>query len=469
VKVLLVNTNRIFPPIGPLALDYIGSAVRAEGHEVFVLDLCWAEDAAIATARAFASEPIDLTAVTFRNSDDCYFASGCSFVPVLRNDIAMIRAHFDGPIVLGGGGFSVMADSLLDETFVPYGVRGDGESALPALIRSLSGNGQLSAVPGLVYWEEGAWRRNPMAQADLSKMSLADRDLVENSRYFARGGQAGIETKRGCPGRCIYCADPAIKGRKSRTRPPADVVAEIRNLLSQGIDHLHLCDSEFNLPPAHAAEICRAIVESGLSSRIRWYTYAAPAPFTPELAFLMKQAGCAGINFGADNGSDRMLAALGREHSAEDIREAASACRKAGILTMFDLLLGGPGETWETVAETIELMKSVSPDCVGISLGVRVYPGTPLQLSLAKGGEGQPGLIGDPAGLEPVFYMSPQLDEEPYARVRSMIENDERFFMPFGGDEKNYNYNGNTALQKAIDSGARGAYWDILRKIRTGS
>jgi radical SAM superfamily enzyme YgiQ (UPF0313 family) len=466
MRVLLINTNRISPPVAPLALDYIGSAVRSEGHDVDVLDLCWATDAPRAIAAAFTSQVVDLAAVTFRNTDDCYFASGRSFIPALQQDLAMMRAHFDGPVVVGGAGFSLMASQLLDLVGAPYGVRGDGDAALPALTRALRGDISLSEVPGLVYQEQGRWQQNVPAEANLQARSLAARDVVDNRRYFARGGQAGIETKRGCPGRCIYCADPVIKGRRVRLRPPADVVAEVRSLLAQGIDHLHLCDSEFNVPEQHAADICRALVNAGLGERIRWYTYASPAPFSPNLAMLMRHAGCAGINFGADHGADRMLAALGRDFTAADVRRAVQTCRDAGIVVMVDLLLGAPGETWDTVTETIELMKAASPDCVGISLGVRVYPGTPLAAWLARAKEDRQGLIGDPTGIEPAFFLSPELGDEPHQRVRALVGHDDRFFFPFGRDEQNYNYNDNAVLQRAIDTGWRGAYWDILRQVR---
>jgi tryptophan 2-C-methyltransferase len=466
MRVLLVNTNRVTPPIAPLALDYIGSALHAEGHEVRLLDLCWAVDTRTAVAEAFASSQVDVAAVTFRNTDDCYFASGCSFVPVLRQDIAAIRDNFEGPVVLGGGGFALMPIRLLEDVGAPYGVRGDGEAGLAGLLRALNGDCPFSRVPGLVYRDEGCWQLNAPAQANLTALSLAPRDVVDNRRYFAAGGQAGIETKRGCPGRCIYCADPVIKGRKVRTRPPADVVSEIRGLVERGIDHLHFCDSEFNLPEAHAADVCQAIADAGLGGRVRWYTYASPVPFSRGLAMLMKQAGCVGINFGADNGSDRMLALLGRDFRAADVGEAVRVCREVGMPVMLDLLLGAPGETWATVAETIDLMKAISPDCVGVSLGVRVYPGTLLEARLARAGDESRGLIGDLSGTEPAFYLSPELDDEPYARIRSMVAGDERFFLPFGGDERDYNYNDNTVLRNAIEAGARGAYWDILRKMR---
>ena len=466
MRVLLINTNRISPPIAPLALDYIGSVLGSAGHEVDVLDLCWATDASRTIAETFASRVVDLAAVTFRNTDDCYFASRRSFVPRLQQDVAMVRAHFDGPVVVGGAGFSLMASQLLELVRVPYGIRGDGEAALPALTQALRGDISLADVPGLIYREQGRWRQNAPAEADLQAQSLAARDVVDNRRYFARGGQAGIETKRGCAGRCIYCADPVIKGRRVRLRPPADIVAEVRNLLAQGIDYLHLCDSEFNAPEAHAADVCRAFINAGLGERIRWYTYASPVPFSRNLAMLMRRAGCAGINFGADHGADRMLAALGRDFTTADVRRTVQACRNAGIVVMIDLLLGAPGETWSTVAETIELMKAVCPDCVGLSLGVRVYPGTALAARLAKAKADCQGLIGDPAGIEPAFFLSPDLGEQPQQQVRALVGHDERFFFPFGSDEQDYNYNDNAVLQGAIDAGWPGAYWDILRQAR---
>ena len=482
--VLLINTNRMKPPIAPLALDYLGAALRAAGHEPRLLDLCWESDAAAAVAGAFAGPRPELVGLTFRNTDDCYFASRASFVDVLRDDVALVRRHYDGPVVLGGIGFSVMPEQIMAHTGADYGIRGDGEESLPALLAALAGRAPLSAVPGLV-WKRGLtpfsqnatlpekmylspFSQNATREARIGEMRLSARELVDNRAYFAQGGQAGIETKRGCPNRCIYCADPVAKGRATRLRPPADVVAEMRNLLAQGIDHFHLCDCEFNLPPTHALELCESMTAAGLGERVRWYTYASPAPFSRALVEKMRAAGCAGINFGVDSGCDAMLAALGRDFTTKEIAETARLCREAGMVFMFDLLLGAPGETPESVAETAAFMKRVDPDRVGLSLGVRVYPGTPLAAQLSAHGPGVPGLIGDPAGLAPAFYLSPALGPDPAKLLRDLIGPDERFFLPSGGDEQDYNYNDNAVLQRAIAEGHQGAYWDILRKVRQG-
>ncbi|MFQ6110675.1 MAG: B12-binding domain-containing radical SAM protein, partial [Nitrospinota bacterium] len=290
---------------------------------------------------------------------------------------------------------------------------------------------------------------------------------------FREGGQGGVETKRGCPARCIYCADPLAKGRTLRLRSPEKVAEEFRSLLSQGVTHLHLCDSEFNLPLEHALGVSRELIAQGLGEEMRWWAYLAPKPFPRELARLMKRAGCAGINFGADSGSDRMLKRLGRDFGREDLRETARICREEGITLMFDLLLGGPGEDRESPGETISLMKEIGPDRVGASLGVRVYPGTELARQVRREGLGgeNPNLKGAIEGngsfLKPIFYLSRKMGDDPEGYLRELIAGDERFFLGSRpGEEGSYNYNANEVLLEAIRSGERGAYWDILRRVR---
>lgn len=462
MRVLLVNTNRIEPPIAPIGLDYVGSALEQAGHEVRLLDLCWSDDDRAAASDAFSDVHFDLVGLSFRNTDDCYFASKCSFVSILTGDVALVREFYDGPVVVGGCGFSMMPVPLLEETGADYGIRGEGEAALPALLDALAGRVPLDAVPGLVHSREGAWVMNDPAYADVASLSLSARRTIDNARYFTSGGQGGIETKRGCPGKCVYCADPVIKGKASRLRPPDDVVAEIRSLLVQGVDVLHTCDSEFNMPVEHAVEVCRAVIEAGLGENLRWYAYMSPSPVTRELLLGMKRAGCVGVNFGVDSGSDAMLRRLGRRFGRREILATAKLCRELEMVFMFDLLIGAPGESANTLRETLDLAQVAAPDCVGVSAGVRVYPGTPLAGQLARR-----EMTGDPATLEPAFYLSPGMGPEPYATVREMIGEDPRFFLPGGGDERDYNYNDNIVLQNAIDSGARGAYWDILRRLRT--
>ena len=152
---------------------------------------------------------------------------------------------------------------------------------------------------------------------------------------------------------CIYCADPVSKGRRVRLRPAALVVEELAALLSMGIDTFHSCDCEFNLPVEHAQDVCHAIIARGLGERLRWYAYCSLTPFDADTAVLFRRAGCAGIDFGADSGNAGMLRRLGRHFGPEDLLATARACRHAGIPFMYDLMMGGPGETRETVRDSL--------------------------------------------------------------------------------------------------------------------
>ncbi|MHB9023146.1 MAG: B12-binding domain-containing radical SAM protein [Armatimonadota bacterium] len=472
--ITLVNPNRMKPAVAPIGLDYLAEALALAGHRVSILDLCFSDDWQADIAAHFATTQADLVGMTIRNTDDCYFASQDCFLPYFKEVIATIRAHTEAPVVVGGAGFSVAPAAITRFVGADYAVHGEGEGALPLLASRLQNGESLAEVPNLIYRDDvGNCITNPPAFQDLATIPPRSRRWLDNRRYFVEGGQAGIETKRGCPGRCIYCADPLGKGRVCRLRPPEYVVREMRALVDQGVDCFHLCDAEFNMPLRHALDVCRAIIDSGLAERMSWYTYASPAPFTDELAGLMKSAGCLGINFGADHGDDVMLSALGRDYTAEDIRRTAEICHRHGITVMFDMLFGGPGETRESVRRSIDLLKSLNPARVGLSVGIRVYAGTKMaDLARRQGlSSANPALHGQIEGNDdlvfPIYYLAPEVGLEVNDYIADLVANDSRFLHASPRQtEGNYNYNENDTLVQAIARGHRGAYWDILRRVQ---
>ena len=453
-KVTLVNPNRMKPGVGPIALDYLADALEVAGHEVGILDLCFSDDWQADVDAYFRSNQADLVGMTIRNTDDCYFASRDFFVPFFKQVVDRIRANTDAKIVLGGAGLSVAAKAIQEFTGADYAVKGEGESALVRLASDPSD------------------QSDPTDPTDLPRT----RKWIDNRRYFAEGGQAGIETKRGCDKKCIYCADPVGKGTICRMRSPALVVDEFKALLDQGIDCFHLCDAEFNIPITHAEAVCRELISSGVGDRIRWYTYASPAPFTDELGGLMKKAGCAGIDFGADSGDDEVLHSLGRDFTSEDLRRTAEICRRHEIVFMYDLLIGGPGETLGSVNRTISLVKEIEPDRVGISVGVRIYGGTAIGRMVQKQGisaanRNLHGIIeGNDSFLAPIYYLDESVGLDVIGHIDRLIEGDSRFLhASMEQIDANYNYNDNSVLVQAIKAGYRGAYWDILRRIHDSS
>jgi radical SAM superfamily enzyme YgiQ (UPF0313 family) len=467
----LVNSNQLTPPIAPIGVDYVGSAARAAGIEADVLDLALASDRRVAIDTYFRSQAPRLIGISFRNVDDCFWPSCRSYVNELVELVQDIRRATDAPIVVGGVGFSIFAQRLTQLSGADFGIRGDGEESLVALYNELPAR-RWERVPGLCWASNNQWICNAPAWASCLDYTYS-RDFVDNRQYYARGGQGGIESKRGCPRRCIYCADPVAKGRSVRCRAPLAIANEAAALWAQGIEVLHFCDGEFNVPRTHAIEVCNAIIERGLGSKIRFYIYAAVRPFDAELAAKLRAAGCVGINFTGDSAHPEVLLSYRAAHRAEHLQEAVRICRSLGMTCMVDLLLGGPGETPETAQYTIERLRAIGPDCVGAGLGMRLYPDTPAVERLMRQGELEvdPAIkrqyVGPIDLVLPTFYVSAALGSSPARLVREMIGDDTRFFAPAedAGDSTStdHNYSDNSMLTQAIQHGARGAYWDILR------
>jgi hypothetical protein len=203
-------------------------------------------------------------------------------------------------------------------------------------------------------------------------------------------------------------------------------------------------------------------------------------PFDADMARRMAQAGSVGINFTSDSASAAMLSVYGQPHRQKDLLAAIRHCREHGIAVMCDLLLGGPGETVESVTESIRFFQRAGPDCVGTALGLRLYPRTRIAAMVAEEGplESNPSIRRHYEGavdlLRPTFYISALLGECPARLVIDLIAGDQRFFEPQEErphtEEPNvhgdHNYNANQALLDAIRAGARGAYWDILQRGR---
>ena len=474
---LLINTNVMMPPIAPLGLDYIAGAALDADIDVEVVDLCLAADPVEALESALKRTDPALVAMSIRNVDDCTWPSAGSMVPDLLKIAASIREGTQAPLALGGVGFSLFPRELMAILEADFGVHGDGEDAIIALYDEVLGNGAYDAVPGLLWHDGEALRANAPAFPTELVVPTA-RDVIDNETYFRYGGQIGLETKRGCPRGCGYCADRLAKGAHSRLRSPAEVADEAEGLLNRGINVLHLCDCEFNIPPEHALAVCEEFIRRRLGAAMRWYAYLAVTPFDDKLAKAMSKAGCVGINFTADSASETVLSGWGHRHRRADLEAAVALCRKHQMASMFDLLFGGPAETPESVRETITAIREIGPDAAGAMLGVRIYPGTALEKQLTAAGplEDNPGLRRRYTGrvdlLQPTFYINPSLGEKPAALIRELATGDPRFFLPAdqadssGHAEGDHNYNDHRELAAAIEAGARGAYWDILRGMR---
>jgi radical SAM superfamily enzyme YgiQ (UPF0313 family) len=464
-RVVLVNTNQIKPSIAPIAFDYLYEPLVEAGFEVGLLDLCFSENYEESIDAYCRSQRVDFWGVTLRNTDDTYFSSHQSFIQQIRDMVQALRRRRPVPITMGGVGFSIMPERILEACGADYGVVCEGEVAFPALLRRLFRNEPVDDVPNLVHRAAGRIVRNEVKYADLATVPTHGRRLVNNEKYFLHGGQAAVETKRGCNRHCIYCVEPLTKGSKLRFHTPEQVADQVESLVERGIYAFHVNDSEFNLSIRHPLAVCDELIRRGLHRRIEWYAYGMPAPFPDELAARMRKAGCVGMNFGTDSANEKMLRILRRTFTRSDIARAVETSRRHGLRYIVELLFGAPGETAETVKDTIDYMKEIDAARVSVTVGLRVFPGTELEEIVRAEGitSANPNLYGAIEGnddlLKPLFYLPTTIGPKPLEYIDSLIRGDRRFFS-VNSDE--FNYNANDLLVNAIGSGARGAYWAIL-------
>ncbi len=468
-RILLINPIRIRPLIGPIALDYLDYALKRAGFTSDLIDCAFINMKLALEQYLLENSPLAI-GITVRNTDTCLYQGQAFFLDEIKELIAYLKSRQTAPIILGGVGFSIAPGAIMNYCGADFGVQGDGEDALPLFLKALQNN-DFKKVPNLIYRRDNKLIQNSIKFVDLNDFQPS-RDLINNSRYFAEGGQGNIETKRGCDQKCIYCADPICKGREIRLKDPESVCVEFKTLIDQGVNCFHFCDSEFNNPLTHAKEVCQAIIENELQDQMTWYTYCSPKPFDEELARLMKESGCLGINFGVDSGDGEMLRRLRRSHRINDIIRTAEICKATDIILMYDLLIGAPSETQASVKSTIDLMREIRPNRAGLSIGVRIYPRTELaQIVQEEGLSDNPNLFGtvenNPSFLKPLYYLSSEMGGVSiFSYISQLVKDDPLFFFADpDAQDQNYNYNENLVLVDAIKKGFKGAYWDILRRI----
>lgn len=454
MRVILVSVNRESAPspVAPLGVSYVAGAARTAGHEVELLDLCFSPDIQgdiDGAVRRFAPE---LIGVSIRNVDNLTFPSSVSYLPEIETAVAALKRVSRAPIVAGGPGFSIFPEQLLSFLDLEFGIIGEGEETFCRLAQHLGNGTGVPDLPGVIR-RGGVAPNVTQKSSPLLRIDRPARDLLDNARYLKLGGMANLQTKRGCPFRCTYCTYPQINGPTLRLRPPAEVVDELASMVEgSGLNQVFIVDDIFNLPHDHAMGICEGIVARGL--RVGWTCFASPLGMTSEMARAMKRAGCQGVEFGADTASPSMLRTLGKPFHQEEIRTAARACWVAGLPAASYLIFGGPGETAESVAETLALFDEIEPQAVLAFLGIRIYPNTPLHGVAVSDGV---VAAGDDL-LIPRFFISPKIEADALqVTIRSHAEARPNWVVPGLGIRSN------PALLTALRrTGHRGPLWTLL-------
>lgn len=364
MRVAYVSANRecLPDPVVPLGLLHVMAATPSE-HEKHLIDLCFESEPQTFLARRLAEIKPDLVAIGMRNIQNADYSGTSDVLNYYDSLFQTIRATTRAPIIIGGGGFSVIPQALMRRFKPDFGISGEGETAFQAFIAAFaSGSGDYGGVGNLHYFKDGQLISNlaNSAYVDLGQPLKLDRSQVD-SRYYSLVGTENLQTKRGCALHCEYCTYPIIEGRKVRQRDPAQIVDDLFEALERNpnIKHFFIVDSVFNIPPKHAKEICREMIRRGFSTP--WTCYANPIGFDRELAELMKAASCAGMEIGSDSGCDDILKSLKKGFDTKRIRAMSQLCREVGLRDCHTFILGTPAETLEHVQRSLEFITDLDP------------------------------------------------------------------------------------------------------------
>jgi radical SAM superfamily enzyme YgiQ (UPF0313 family) len=215
----------------------------------------------------------------------------------------------------------------------------------------------------------------------------------------------GLQTKRGCPWVCNYCTYPLIDGSTVQWADPAQIVEEIGKLRSAGVRYVFFTDSIYNIEAEREVRLAEEICRQGIA--VSWGAYFAPVGMTREYLSILKRSGLTHLEFGTDSLSDTMLASYNKCFTVEEAVRTSQLCADLQLHHAHFLLFGGPGETAQTVAESIRNSRRLKEAVFFPFLGVRVYPGTPMhETYLRENPQPHESL------LQPAFYFSPLMDDQ---------------------------------------------------------
>lgn len=405
-RILLISINQYdFPyPVFPLGAAQVTAALRRAGHTVEFIDynVNWRP-----VPDLIAGFQPDYVGISLRNIDDALIQKRETFFDSLPDLVGELRRHTAATIVLGGSGFSIFPEELLERSGADYGIQGEGETQFVALIDAVNLGGDCSALPGLVYRQNGSVRTNCRTRVESAgDIPLPEAPQEVTDYYLRKSSMLSLQTQRGCALKCCYCTYPLLEGRNYRQRPPEAVAEELARMQASGAEYVFIVDSVFNTSHAHVAGICEAILKRGIP--LKWCCFLRPKRLTRELLHLMSRAGLSHIEFGSDSFSDSVLEAYGKDLTFDDIRQSSELAAAANIDYAHFLILGGPGETERTLDETFRHSRQLPNATFMARAGMRVYPGTPLFDRLSGDPDG-PAL---PPLLHPFYYVAPPLTQE---------------------------------------------------------
>ncbi|MFC1932894.1 B12-binding domain-containing radical SAM protein [Chloroflexota bacterium] len=407
LKVALINPNQYTQyPQPPMGLALIAAVLEKEGYQVKVLE-----------ANALKLKPEAVVSLV----TDVDVIGLTAMTPTINTAATIARhvkrAYPDLPVILGGAHATLLpGETLVTAPEIDIVVRGEGEETIVELLRALDCKQPLSEIAGISYRKASEIVSNPprSKNIDLDSLPFLAYHLLPWRRYKPHPPHGrtlpfgAIITSRGCPYRCSYCSKP-IFGSKFRGQSPERVIEEVAYHKGRfGIKEFAFYDDVFTFDKKRAHAIADEIMKRGL--KIHWTCESRVNLVDKELLRHIKKAGCYSIAYGIESGSQEILNTLDKDINPEQVEEAVRLSQDTGLQTIGYFMLGSPGESPESIRQTIQFAKKLKLDFAQFSV-TTPYPGTKLYDLYLDGRNGDIPwesfvYAGSGGGITPVFESS---------------------------------------------------------------
>jgi radical SAM superfamily enzyme YgiQ (UPF0313 family) len=363
--------EKLTPPEHPhLGIGYIAAVLEAEGHRVRIIDIDADGLDAEGLSRAVRAGAPDLVGIT-------------ATTPLIENALAiakLVKETTAATTVLGGMHATLMPLECAASPWIDVVVVGEGERTIVDLVRCLERRGDLSAIDGLAYRQQGlpvlTGRRASIE--DLDTLPFPARHLFQNHTYTfpdALNHPAfPIITSRGCPGNCTFCTAKYMHGRKFRCRSAENVLDEIELLIADyGAREIHIWDDNFITNRARVFQFRDGILRRKIRVPLSFPNGVRADFITADLLEALKECGAYSIGIGVESGNQAILNQIQKGLKLEQIEKAFRLAREAGIETWGFFLIGLPGEDADAIRDTIDFAVRLDPGIAKFHI-LKPYP-----------------------------------------------------------------------------------------------
>lgn len=355
--------------IPQMTLAYLAGVLGRDGHDLAVHD-CIAND----------MSDIDLFNRMDKFNPELAFIN--TTTPSINADLSFIKTfkeRYPGCITaIFGTHVTVLHEAIMaDNKFVDCVIRGEPEWSAIEISSMLQNRGLFEEeIAGCTIRINGqvVVSKDREYNPDLDSLGFPAWEHFDTSNYIHpifNKPYVTVNSSRGCVHNCIFCVGHIFYGKKVRYRSVASVIEEIEKYIigKLGIRHIWFYADDFTRYPEYVKELCRAIIDRRL--KITWWTNTRVDKRDEEMFRLMRDAGCFMLSVGGESGNAEILKRIKKGTKPEYIKETVKILRKTGINSLVYFLIGLPGETRETIRETLNFAKEINPDYV------EFYPATP--------------------------------------------------------------------------------------------